>query len=106
MCNELSSSTTASVRHYIYRQVVRREGGFKKVATDVKRRIRQSGRGLPHSKTLRDQRRPLEVCASFWTAPVLWRFAMFRLLTLAATASFPTRPQKILLTTLTSVLLC
>jgi hypothetical protein len=31
----------------------------------------KSGRGLPHSKTLRDS---LRLPARFWTAPVLWRF--------------------------------
>src|SRR5438876_859665 len=36
----------------------------------------KSGRGLPQSKTLRDSRRRGESSASFWTAPVLWRFGV------------------------------
>src|SRR5438128_391333 len=34
----------------------------------------ESGRGLPQSKTLRDNRGRGESSARFWTAPVLWRF--------------------------------
>jgi hypothetical protein len=36
---------------------------------------KKSGRGLPHSMTLRDRRGALEWCASSWSAPALWRFS-------------------------------
>jgi hypothetical protein len=37
-------------------------------------RAPESGRGLPQSKTLRDQRAAVPFSARSWTAPALWRF--------------------------------
>jgi hypothetical protein len=34
----------------------------------------ESGRGPPHSETLRDQLTPVPVSGRSWTAPALWRF--------------------------------
>src|SRR6185369_5720755 len=44
----------------------------------IARRRSKSGRGLPQSKTLREDRGG-RLSARFWTAPVLWRFSTHRM---------------------------
>jgi len=59
------------------------------------RRAAESGRGLPHSKTLRDHRGGVGRSARSWSAPVLLRFGRDLLIEILARAAVPFRGRRI-----------